>query len=173
MQRQQVADLFAKNVTHKGQLQAIEWIGGLIAQAIHDEAAFKGAEELARLVRHGIQPVAILTELCALTVYLAGAPGTVRDIRAWDFAVSNAIFALAPRPRRMTRKPGTAWGVTIQPKGGTSYSPQGSASALAYIGAHLRQSLAPFLANVKTAIETCQDQQRAFEAALAAPLLAI
>ena len=171
-ERRMVADLFARNVTHKGQLQALEWVGGLVAQATHNVGAMKGGEELARLARHGIKSIDILTELCAVTAYLDANPRAAPDNRAWDYAVSSAVFKLAPRPRRITRTPGTPWGVTVKAGSGNSYAPKPRTSALAFVGRHLRQSLAPFIANVQRSIQSRDAQRKAFEAELSAPLSA-
>jgi hypothetical protein len=172
-ERDLVADLLSKNVRHRGQLQAIDWLAGLIAQSVANERSFKGSEELARLARHGVTPQSILIELAAVHLYLTANPRAVPDDRAWDFAVSGAVTRLAPRPRRSTRKPGTPWPVTAKARTNFTYSPKARPSALAFLGRHLRQSLAPFLANVQSAIETREQQQRSFEAELSAPLSAI
>ena len=167
-----VADLFARNVTHKGQLQALEWVSGLVARATHNEGAFKGAEELARLARHGVKAADILTELCAVTMYLDANPRAVPSDAAWDYAVSSAVFKLAPRPRRITRKVGSPWGVTVKAASGNSYAPKPRTSALAFVGRHLRESLAPFIVNVQRSIQSRDAQRKAFEAELSAPLSA-
>lgn len=165
-----VADLFARNLTHKGHLQAVEWVNGLVARATHNEGTFKGASEVARLARHGVKAVDILTELCAVTMYLDANPRAVPDDRAANYAVSSAVFKLAPRPRRITRKVGSAWGVTVKPAGGNSYAPKPRTSALAFVGQHLRQSLAPFISNVQRSLQSRDAQRKAFEAELSVPL---
>ena len=167
-ERRMVADLFARNVTHKGQQQALEWVSRLMTQATHNEGAHKGAEELARLARHGVKAVDILTELCAVTMYLDANPRAVPSDVAWDYAVSSAVFKLAPRPRRTTRGPNGHW--PLKPDPTRSYAPKPRTSALAFVGRHLRQSLAPFLSNVQRSIESRDAQRKAFEAELSAPL---
>lgn len=173
VERGLVANLLAKNANHPGQLQALEWVRGLLAQAASNEGAYRGAEELARLSRHGVTALGILTELCAVSLYLGSNPRAVPDDRSWDFAVSSAVFQLAPRPRRITRRPGGAWPVSGKVDPRRTYAPKPRTSALAHVGLLLRQALAPFLANVQTAIESRDAQRIAFEAALTAPLSAL
>lgn len=170
LQRKQIAELLARNITHRGQLQAIEFLQGLLDRANHNEGAFFGAEELSRLARHGVTPTVILQELCAVSLYLHDASRAVLNDRAADFAIARAVFSLAPRPRRHCRPAGSGWGVSKPSKPAYSYSPKVRHSALLFMGTHLRQSLAPFLANIRNAVSTKEEQQRAFEAALNAPL---
>ena len=169
-ERAAVSDLFQRNATHAGQLQAVEVIDGLMTRASANEGAFKGGEELARLARHGVRALDILTEVCAISLYLNANPRAVPDDRSWDVAVSAAVFKLAPRPRRMTRKPGTPWPVSSKAVAASSYAPKPRTSALLYVGRHLRQSLAPLIANVQRAIETREAQHAAFRAAMSVPL---
>jgi hypothetical protein len=168
-QRSEVAALFVKNASHPGQRQALDVVAGLLAQASANEQAFRGAEELARLARHGVQPLAVLTELCAVVIFLQAKPLAVPDDRSFDFAVSSAVFKLAPRTRRFTRKAGTPWPVTREANDASSYSPKARPSALANIGRLLRQSLAPLLSNVQLSLQSREAQRVAFEAAMKAP----
>lgn len=171
-QRQQVSDLIDRNPDHPGVKAALEVVSGLQARAVFDQGSFSGAEEFARLSARGVYAKTIVVELCAVTLYLHANPRTVRDDRAWDFAVSRAVFKLAPRERRTTRGPGGSWPVHRSPQQQhqCSYSPKARLSALAFVGKHLRESLAPFLGNVRSSIETRDEQRMQLEAAMSAPL---
>ncbi len=164
-----VRDLFTKNPTHAGQLQALELLRLWMAQATTNESAYRGAEEVARLARHGVAPIDILVELCAVSMFLSDNPRVVFDQRSHDFAISGAIFKLAPRPRRVTRKVGTPWGVTLAAKGTSSYAPKPRSSAMAFVGRHLRVTLAGLIANVSTSLASREERRRTFEEALTAP----
>jgi hypothetical protein len=121
--------------------------------AAADESAFKGAREVAQLVRHGVSPLQLLTEICSHWFWVSDFGHRFPSDRAADFALSRAVFALAPRPRVATKGPGSSgtWGrPTDTPQ---SWSVKPRESALAYVGSHLRVYLAPFLASVVSGIE--------------------
>jgi hypothetical protein len=168
-QRAAVRALLDANADHPGLKQALSWMSLWVRKAAEVSTAYKGAEEVGRLVRHGVTPSALLVEVCAIAAWLDQHPHALPSDRARDFAISRAVFAMAPRPRRITRHASGRWGQVNRP---TSYSPKPRLSALSHVGQHLRQSLAPFLANVLTSLED-QDQHRANAlAAMRAPLRA-
>ncbi len=171
-ERRQVQQLLAANADHPGLRCVLSVLNDWSARASGDEAAFKGAREVARLARHGVSSLDLLTEAAAFSVWLQQNHHRLPDQRACDFAMSRALFALAPRPRRMTRGPGGGWPVTGTAPASQSYSPKPLPSGLAYVGAHLRTVLAPFLANVAHSLELQQQQQADLQAAMRAPLRA-
>ncbi|MGA0610646.1 hypothetical protein [Caldimonas sp. KR1-144] len=138
-------------------------------EACADEKAFRGANEIARLKRHGIKPLELLTEACAFWLWLQRHPQVLPSDRAEDFALSRALFGMAPRPRRQTRGPGGVWPVNKKLAASCSYAPRARPTAMAYVGQHLRRTLAPFFANVVSSIELQAEQQAAREAAMRAP----
>ena len=103
----------------------------------------KWAVEIARLARAGITAEAILVELCAAWSYLQRMPHSVPSDRALSFALSRAIFALVPRPVRVSRG--------VSSKGHRS-SIKATPKALEQAGSYLVQALAPILANVHRTI---------------------
>jgi hypothetical protein len=154
-ERKEVQALFKGCHDHPGLLQVLGYLGAWVTKAVDNERAFKGAREIVRLKQAGISEEAILTETCAF--WLWSRKVSFPSDRAFDYALSRAVFALAPRPRRSTRGPGISgtWGrSTTAP---ASYSIKALPSALAYVGKYLRQVLSTFLSTVSTAIE----QQRA------------
>lgn len=145
--RVQVQTLLAANADHPGTKQVLQFLSAWMAKATTNETAFYGAEEVSRLVRHGVTSMDILVEVCAFWSWHQRNPralpsGPDAD-RAVDFALSRAVFGLAPRPRRVS------WATPGSP----AYSPKPRSSGLAYVGKHLRQTLAPFLVNVAHSIE--------------------
>jgi hypothetical protein len=154
--RQQVQEVFQVNHDHPGLVNALQFIREWMAQAVEDGRAFPGAEELKRLMLSGVSPMEVLLEVSAFYAFSQACPHTCRTDKGWDYAMSRAVFRLAPRPRRRTRK-------------GT-YAPQPRASALGHIGKHLRQVLAGFLANVQLALEAREDAKRAAMEAWRQPL---
>lgn len=173
-ERRAVLELLEANADHPGLQQVLSVLSSWSAKARSNEDAFKGADEIARLARHGITSLDILSEVCACWTWLQQNPHAlpVGSDRAADFAISRAVFQLAPRPRRQTRGPGGYWPVTVKAPANRSYSPKARPSALAYVGGHLRAILAPFLANVAHSLETREEQHEAQQAALRAPLRA-
>lgn len=172
-EREAVRALFASHPNHEGVRRAVSRLDAWMSRAADKEDAYKGAEEIARLHRHCVQPVDLLMELCAVFAYLQRNPSAVRSMRAQDVALSRAVFALAPRPRRQTRGPGGTWAVSRSPEElrSCSYAPKPRASSLVQVGAHLRQTLVVLLVNVTDSLRTPeqrrQAEQDAFRAAFA------
>lgn len=171
-ERAQVAALIAANADHPGVRSIVAYLEQWSAEACANEQAFKGATEIARLTRHGIKPLALLTEACAFWLWLDRHPLVLPSDRAADFALSRALFGMAPRPRRQTRGPGGVWPVNKKLAATCSYAPKAKVTALAYIGKHLRGVLAPFFSNLAASLERQAEQLAAREAAMRAPLVA-
>jgi hypothetical protein len=161
-QRAEVATLLQVNADHPGLVQAVGYLSKWMADAKASERAYKGAEEVARLVRHGVTPLQVLQALAGMYCYLMACPRAVPDQRAFDFALSRAVFALAPRPRRVTFRPGAKDG---------EYALRARTSSLDAVGKHLRLVLVAFLANVRTAVEEREQRAQRAVAALRAPLV--
>lgn len=172
-ERQEVRRLLSDNADHPGLRSVIAFITSWSEQACANEHAFKGADEVARVIRHGVKPLDIVTEVAAFRLWMTRHPGILPDQRSEDFALARAVFGLAPRIRRHTRGPGGAWPVTIKAPATWSYSPKPTKAALGYVGSHLRGTLAPLLANVALAVETRAQAQADHEAALRAPFKAL
>lgn len=151
--REEVSGLFALNDTHPGLLQVTQWVETWMAKAAADARAFPGAREMSRLHRHGVTPLQVIAEACAWFSWEATVPDVFPDDRSRDFALSRAVFGLAPRDRRPISGGGIGgtWGRSATTK--QSFAPKALESSLAHVGKHLRQSLAPFLANVRSALE--------------------
>lgn len=165
-QRAIVAELLTTNADHPGVTQATLVVSDWVAKAQRSADAYKGAEEVRRLVMHGISARDILATVSAVSLYLHQNPRAVLSDRAADYAISRAVFGLAPRPRRILKTP-TGWGSVKKP---TSYSPKARASGMAAVGKYLREALSPFLANVLRSVETLGEQKAQAQAAMAAPL---
>ena len=162
--RAQVRTLLDANADHPGAQQVLRLITAWMATATNNDSAFPGAEELARLSGHGVTAMDMLVEACALWSMLQRSPRTLPQggpdaDRAVDFAISRAVFGLAPRARRQS------WTTP----GSRSYSTKARSSALAHIGKHLRQTLAPFLVNVAHSIEPEADLKAKAAEAMRAP----
>lgn len=161
-ERDQVRALLAANSDHPGLQQVLSMLSAWIATGCANESSYPGAEEVARLSRHGVSVLDILAEVCAFWCWLQANPralpqgGTDGD-KAVDYAISRAVFNLAPRPQRV------AWPSQI------SYSRKARSTALAHIGRHLRQTLAPFLANVSHHVEPPEAKAARAAEAMKAP----
>lgn len=170
LQREKVESLLDRNADHPGLQSALSFLASWSAQAAANEQAFNGAEEIARLVRHGVTPKAILVEVCACLLWLDQNPLALPDDLSRDVALSRAVFGLAPRARRQTRGPGGYWPVTRKLAHNHSYSPKPRRSSVRYVGPFLRQALAAFIANVGMTLEAEALRQQEIEAAKVAPL---
>lgn len=122
------------------------------------------------MVRHGVKARTILVEACACWAWLQRNPRALPDDRSRDFALSHAVFQLAPRPRRQTRGAGGSWPVLVEVRASCSYSPKARPSALAHVGANLRQTLSLFFANVAQSLDMQAQRESAQQAAVRAPL---
>lgn len=160
--RKEVAAVFEANRSHPGYVTALDYLTRWMLGAAASEDSFKGASEIARLVRHGVSPRDLLIEVCAFWCFLQDHPRALPDTRSEDFGISRAVMHLAPRPRRLTRE--------AVLKGTTGYQLRPKFSALDSLGAWLRASLAHFLVNVAEAVATKEARAVETLAQLRAPL---
>jgi hypothetical protein len=159
--RQQVGALFSANPSHAGLLQATEFLRGWMAKATADHLAYRGAEEMARLLRLGVSPRAVLVELVAIQAWLVDNPRFLPDDRSRDFAISRAIFGLAPRPRTPTRRPDGGRALVVTGANSRySTAKKARVSALSNVGQFLRQTLSTFSTNVLLHLEQIEQQRR-------------
>jgi hypothetical protein len=167
--RTEVESLLSANEAHEGLLQVLVFLDRWIVEAQGNPRAWKGAQEVARLHAHGVNARRLLVEFLAAALWLQDHGHRLPDDRARDFMLSRAVFSLAPRARKPT---GPAWWRTERAKTPASYAAKALPSALAYVGRHLRQALAVFLANVQAGVEAERRQKTDPDAALRAPLRA-
>jgi hypothetical protein len=160
--RKLVNDLLEANKDHPGMVAALGYVEKYMQQSAADEASSKGAPEVARVARHGVSPKEVLIEVCAFWCWLQDHPRSLPDTKAEDFAISRAVMAMAPRPRRISREAAL--------KGTAGYPMRAKFSALNAIGTHLRSVLAFFLANVAEAVATRDVRAKETLQALRAPL---
>lgn len=142
-ERLEVAALVAANQNHPAVVAARSYLEGWMQTAAVDESAFKGAEQIARLVRNGVTATEVLLEVAALWSHSSTHGGLLPDDRARDVAISRAVFRLCPLPRRQTYRSSSA---------NHNYALRPRASALAYVGRHLREVLAVTLVNIHSAV---------------------
>ena len=165
--RKLIEALYNRNESHPGFIEGLRVVGDYMARGASQLDAFPGAPEMRRLCAAGVDARAVLIELCACSMYLEGVPSATPDDRSADFALSRAILALAPRPRR------TSW-VSGQPK---SYGTKANRSALMGIGAAFRKALAPLLVQTRLGVEAMQVAKATtadqLEAARRAPFVAL
>jgi hypothetical protein len=161
VERNEVAALAAGNAAHPAFVQALAYVQQWMAKAAANESAYKGAEQVARLVREGVPAEMLLIEVAALWSHLQAHERLLPDDKARDFALSRAVIALAPLPRRVT------YSATNK---SSEYSLRPRTSALSHIGKHLREVLALFLANVHQAVITRHERAAAALEAMRAPL---
>lgn len=156
-----VRALLTENASHPGLVAALRFLDALMQNAragegLSDKAqTFPSAPEVARLARHGVQPLDILATLFGCLYWQGQHPRALPDDRARDFALSRAVLKLAPRAVR-------------QGKGGQRYD-RPKFAALEHLGRFLRQELASLYPMVSQALDTQEEQQRAALAAMRAP----
>lgn len=155
-ERKEVSALLADNSAHPGLVEVLNYLRTWASKASESERAFKGAREVARLKQAGVSELTMLVEACAF--WLWSRSHRFPSDAALDFALSRALFALAPRPRRALRGVHGTWGQSLKSR--RSYAPKPLPSALAYVGSHLRQSLAAFMVNVAETITNRRARQK-------------
>lgn len=160
--RKPIKELFTANSTHPGLIAALHWVSNWLQQATADEQTFKGANELARIVRNGATAEDVLIEVCAVYCYVMDRPRSLPDSKSEAIAMSRAVFALAPRPRRYTHE--------SLAKKTNGYPLRARFSGLNTVGTQLRDVLAFLLANVHQSIATRDQQEADTLKALRAPL---
>ncbi|MBE0547775.1 MAG: hypothetical protein IH627_09005 [Rubrivivax sp.] len=169
-ERQEVAAVFDAHPDHPGLLQVLGWLGDWMAKAAQSDQAFRGAREIARVSRHGVTPLQVLTEVAAFTVWEQANQHAFPDQRSRDFGMSRAVFGMAPRMRRACTPKGSKFGTWGQPTTGPrSYAVRPLPSGLAFVGKHLREVLAPLLANITQAVELQRQIKKDPQAALRLP----
>ena len=158
-----ILPVFAANETHPGLIAAQDYVAQWLSKATANEKSCKAASELARLVRAGVSARDVVVEACAIWCYLADNQRALPDTRAQDFAISRAVFALSPRPRKYSR-------ITSADPTQRSYGVRARFSSLSGCGSVIRAVLAHFLVNVQEAVSTRDARAAATLAALRAPL---
>lgn len=168
-ERALVVDLLSKNTDHAALTHGLRWLTAWCTEATTSERAFAGADEVARLIRHGVTPLAILAEVAAVDIWLNNNPRALPDDRAEDFAVSRAVFMLAPRPRRQSGwRPARPGGRAPEP---WTYAPVPKPGALAFVGHHLRRrALTPLLVVIASAVQARAREEEAQRAAMRTPM---
>lgn len=166
-ERRKVHALLQANADHPGVVAALGYLSQWMSRANANPASFKGAAEIDRLYRHGVQPESIVVEAAAFYLWSQGHQHAFPDQKAEDFARARAVYQLAPRARRPVGN-AARWGQPMT--GRTSYAPRPRASGTAYVGRHLREALAAFVANMSHSLENHQRQQAALAQAMRAPL---
>jgi hypothetical protein len=161
--RKAVGDLLDANEEHQGLKAALGYVSSWMQQATANEKAYKGAADVAGLVRHGVTPRQVLIEVCSFYTYLSlHGRRPLPDARSESFAMSRAVLMLAPRVRRYT--------AAANAKDGSGYALRPKFAALDHIGAHLRTVLAYVLGNVADAVANRDAQAAETLEALRAPL---
>jgi hypothetical protein len=156
VEHREVTSLFASNGNHPGFLQVIKFLEGWMVKAAESESAYRGAEEIARILRAGITAKDVLVEVVAFWLFTSRpeAKAALPTTKALDVALSRAVFALSPRPRRVTsgnsKKPGEWWKLPHTKP--SIYSPKPRVASVGYIGKFLRETLSVFIANAEHAI---------------------
>ena len=160
-ERTAVQNLLAANANHPALTSATSYLTNYFARAAISEKAYVGAEEIARLGRHGVTSAQVICEVAALWCYLDRNPRALPSQKASDYAISRAVLQLAPRPRRVAFSPDSK---------GSQYSLKPRNSALGAIGTHLRQVLSVLLVNISQSLATQQDRAAAVLEAMREPL---
>ncbi|WKB55967.1 hypothetical protein [Eleftheria terrae] len=160
----QVRELFDSQPDHLclvASLKAVTaWTAEAAAASGRGQEPFPGAEEVARVLRHGVQPREFLVVLCAFLVFAGQQSQRFAGRQAEDFALSHALFKLAPRPRKFTRN------------GESSSSIPPKFAALKHVGRYLRQLLAPLAALTRMAVEARDQQKQELQDGMRQPFVA-
>ncbi len=151
------------NESHPAQLAARQYLDDLLAKATQHHRAdrdgvfadWKGARELARLVRHGVTSRDVLAAACAVFVHLHNSP--MQTKREERFAIARAVFGLAPRPMRVSRAR-------------KAYPAKARASDLHAVGVMLTEHLALMFALVLQGVAATTQADEARRLAVRAPL---
>lgn len=163
-ERKAVSDLFEANPQHPGLLRALAYLDTWTQKAsLEDRPGNHWAQEVARVVRHGVTSKAILIELCAAWSWLQRRKHAVPSDRALKFSLSHAVFKLAPRPVRVG-----AWNAT---RPGKERPVKAHWRALEEVGGHLQGVLSALLVNVHEAIHAQEEAASAAVLDLRAPFL--
>jgi hypothetical protein len=153
-ERKAVTDLFETNPDHPGLTRALAYLDTWTQRATSaDHQGNHWAQEVARVVRHGVSSKAILVELCAAWSYLERCKRAVPSDRALKFSLSHAVLKLAPRPVRVT-----AWRATRPSK---ERRLKAHWRALEEVGGHLQGVFVSLLVHVHQAIHAQEEAARA------------
>lgn len=139
--------------THAGLQRALEWLSAWMAEAVARDGEYQWATEVARVSRHGITPLDVLTEVAACWAYLQQNPRAATSDTHRDFTLSKSVCGLCPRPRTVT--------TAARLKASSGYAKQPHKAALAYIGPAIVRTLGPLLVQSLRALQTQDEQARA------------
>ena len=158
-----VIDVLQANGTHPGLIAALAFITQWLAASVTDPAGSKSAPEMCRLANDGVNPLAMLAEICAVWAWTQDNPRQLPSTQAENFAMARGLLALSPKARRYQ---------AVITKGNRSgYTPKANVSALRAIGTTVRASLAYFLVNIHQDISTREEREKVTLQALRAPLI--
>ncbi len=169
-ERRQVARVLKANTQHAAYIAAVAFLDTLKARSVDADrgdrdgtfsSAFKGAREVARLARAGVESSTIVEVVCGLSLYLQRAPLATDKERL--YALSRAVLALAPRPVR------TTWSATDNTQ--KKYRRKARPSDLHALGVLLAENLATVVALVALAVEEGARLKAARVAARRAPMV--
>ena len=147
-ERRQVAALFAAYPEHPGVLDACRWLRAWLDASIAGDKSQPGYVHVARLHRWEVQPLAILSEVCAVWLYAQRNPHALPDDQRLTFALAVAMLLLAPKDYLKS------WFYKCGER--RHYREAGYEDRKA-IGDHLRLTLARLLVNVA---HTCEERQQ-------------
>lgn len=173
-QRKEVEAILKANPMHPGLVQAMSLLQQWMQRAALNPQAYKGAEQVYRLVSHGVTPLDVIREAAALYLWSRDNPGQASsawpDDTAADFALARAVFRLAPTPRRVLRsKVGIAGDWKLKLDSDNSYQPKPRPSSLREVGKYLRQLLAPLVVGLSVAVQQSRAQKKDPQALLKLP----
>jgi len=158
LERDQVKELVESNHSHTGIVTATKWLQDWLNYA---EAAVPGtiaAEELQRLLQHGVTATQIFIEAASVFVFQRNNPFQFKNDDSLDIAVSLAILKLAPLAKKVGIISGRSTTVTIKAK------------VKLDVGKRIRVHLQPLFVNLLSAIERNKSQAEEVYKAMLSPL---
>jgi len=138
-----IQSLFDLNQGHRGLVDSVAYLHDWMTQGANNANAYRGADEARRLIEHGVTARQVLVEVTAVSMYLTRHPNALPDAVSEEFAIARAVFALAPQRTKVSWQSGRR----------KTYRARARASALRYVGRHLRQVLSGVVSQAILGVE--------------------
>lgn len=158
----EIAEFIKANLSHPGIVSALQWIDEWQRMTICDDPIERakqpnGIDAMNRLRAKDITPQQILTEVAAIWLYSYRSPNRLPDDKRLTYAISRAVYNLAPAHKR------TSWNT------GKVARQRINAGELKGIGGRIRDTIGLLVMNIISTLQARESAKEKIKASFMAP----